>query len=547
MEAAALAYFETVGIHLVDFLLQAQRVLSKTMKAGVDTRLVLSGFYRDSGRAHITIPLGSLRARSPYLLVITIALLACTPPNQNIAYQCPLDVKADQHVLCALFDVPERHDRPGGKVVQVAVAQFKSANPNALPDPLVLLSGGPGDSNFENFFPVLSSPLGEVLLSNRDVVVIESRGLYHSIPNLVADEIFAVQLEMVERNVNGPEANGKLLEAMQLAHGRFVNERVDLPAYNHRETAADINLVLTALGYDRFNLFGTSAGTIVAQQIMRDYPARLRAVILNAAVPNAPDLFEQMFGNAARSLSRYFAMCESEEACSAAYPEAEARFLRMLARLNASPVGINATNPATNDEATLVLNGDKLSSWVFASMYWNTQIVRSIDRFLKGDFTEIRKSPDIFFPMTRFSYALAYTATIADSPEFVATSGPIPDGYRAFVDGLSLFFSPHLIEATRELWRDEQTTRATNEPLVSDTPTLVMNGALDHVIPSESLDQLVSGLQGAYVFVFDGVAHSPVDAGECAVAMMMEFLADPSKAPDSSCMEDYRHAFALPE
>jgi pimeloyl-ACP methyl ester carboxylesterase len=466
--------------------------------------------------------------------------------SRHVVSDCPLDVREEQQVRCAFFYVPERHEHPDSQKIQIAVAQFKSANPNAASDPLVLLSGGPGDSNFDVFFPVLSGPLGEALLSQRDVVIIESRGLYYSKPNLVAKEVFAVQLEMVGNNVKGPEANRKLLEAMRRAHTRFMKEGIDLPAFNNRETAADIGVVLTALGYDRFNLFGASAGTMVAQEALRMYPDRLRAVILNAAVPDGPALFEQMFGNAARSLSRYFAMCEADPACASAYPHAEERFLRKLAELNVSPTEVSVTDPVTRETVSLVLNGDKVSSWVFVSMYWNTQIIRSIDRIVNGDFTEIQNGPDIFFPMPRFAYALGYTSAIADNPDFVASDGPLPDGYQDFTDGLALFFSPRLMEATRDLWQGASAL-AKGKKLVSDVPTLVMNGALDHVIPRQNLDKLASGLRNGYVFVFDGVAHSPVDAGECGLAMMMAFLADPSTAPNSECMADYQHTFALPE
>jgi pimeloyl-ACP methyl ester carboxylesterase len=495
--------------------------------------------------------LGSRFAIPLYSFIVLLLFAACSrAPESNVSRyavsDCPLEVNDAQQVQCAFFNVPERHEHPGGKEIQIAAAQFKSANPRAASSPLVLLNGGPGDSNFEMFFPVLASPLGEALLSHGDVVIIESRGLYHSKPNLVAEEVFAAQLEMVGKNIKGPEANRKFVEAIHRAHARFVEEGIDLPAFNNRETAADIAAVLTALGYDRFNLFGTSAGTMVAQEVMRNHPDRLRAVILNAAVPGGSALFEQMFGNAARSLSQYFAMCEADEACASAYPQAEQRFLSALARLNASPKEISVTDPATRQEVSLVLNGDKVSSWIFVSMYWNTQIIQSIDRIAKGDFTEIRNAPDIFFPMSRFAYSLGYTAAIAENPDFAANDGALPDGYEVFTNGLALFFSPRLIEATRNLWQDAAAPTASSK-LVSDVPTLVMNGALDHVIPRQSLDQLASGLRNGYVFIFDGVAHSPVDAGECGLAMMMAFLADPSTAPNSECVADYRHTFALPE
>jgi len=494
----------------------------------------------------------ALRVRSIFLLMPMVALAACAPaPNPAIgrseAIECPLPVPAERDVTCALISVPERHARPQGPVIELAVAQFKSPNPDAAADPLVLNNGGPGDSNFEGFFPVLASPLGEALLAQRDVVLIELRGLYHSVPNLVADEVFEEQLTMVGEDVSGPEANARLLDAMRRTQARFVDEGIDLPAYNHVEMAADIDFVLTELGYGQFNLFGTSAGTMVAQDVLRGYSDRLRAVVLNAAVPDGPTLFEEMFLNAARSLQTYFTMCEADAACAAAYPDAEVRFLHLLSELNTAPVEVRVANPITGDSTTLVLNGDKIASWTFVSLYGNTQIVRSLDRLSHGDYTEIQNDPGIFFPMPRFAYALGYTALVAANPDFTAAVEPVPDGYQPFVDGLALFFSPHLMEASRELWKDERTSWETTEPLVSDAPTLILNGALDHVIPKDDLARLASGLANSHVFIFEGVAHAPVDVGDCALTMMLAFLADPSTAPDSACMADYRHTFALPD
>jgi pimeloyl-ACP methyl ester carboxylesterase len=432
-------------------------------------------------------------------------------------------------------------------VIRVVVAQFRSPNPEAAPDPLVLNTGGPGDSNLEAFVPVLAGPLGQMLLSQRDVVIIELRGLYHSDPNLVAEEVFDAQLELAPRDVRGPDANAVLLEAMHNAHDRFVAEGIDLAAYNNKETAADIAFILGALGYDRFNLFGSSAGTLVAQNVMRDYPQRLRSVVLNAAVPYGPNLFQEMLPNAARSLKRYFDMCAADAACAEAYPDAENRFFELLDELNTMPVELVVEHPDDGSETTLLINGDKLSSWLFASMYWNTQIPYTLERFHEGDFSAIRNSPEIFFPMRKFSYALGYTVVLASSPDFTAASYQTPGRYQAWVDGLSLFFSPRLMDSARDFWVTDPLPAVLFAPLESNVPTLILNGRLDHVIPSEEAVELAAGLHNGFVFVFEGVAHSPVDAGTCALEMMLAFVADPSVAPDASCLEQYEHQFQLPE
>jgi pimeloyl-ACP methyl ester carboxylesterase len=485
-----------------------------------------------------------------------LSLQSCTArPNPEIGtsqtIDCPVELPdaaaANLDVSCSFISVSERHDRPEGPVIRIAVARFASSNPDAAPDPIVLNTGGPGDSNFESFFPVLAGPLGQALLAQRDVVLIELRGLYHSDPNLVAEQVFAAQLDLAPKNVRGPEANAALLEAMRRTHDRFVAEGIDLAAFNNRETAADIAFIMRALGYDRFNLFGSSAGTMVAQSVMRDYPQRLRSVVLNAAVPYGPMLFQDMLPNAARSLKRYFDMCAADATCAAAYPDAEDRFFELLDALNTTPVELVVAHPDDGSATTLLLNGDKLSSWLFASMYWNTQIPYTVERLHAGDFSAIQNSPEIFFPMRKFSYALGYTVVLATSPDFAALSGQIPDRYQAWVDGLSLFFSPRLMDAVGDFWTTDPLPSALFAPIASDVPTLVLNGRLDHVIPSEAAAELVAGLANGHVFVFEGVAHSPVDVGTCAIEMMMAFVADPSVAPDASCMVPYTHQFQLPE
>ena len=44
------------------------------------------------------------------------------------------------------------------------------------PDPVILNTGGPGDSNLDQFLPLLAGPAGPALLAQRDAVVIELRG-----------------------------------------------------------------------------------------------------------------------------------------------------------------------------------------------------------------------------------------------------------------------------------------------------------------------------------------------------------------------------------
>ena len=70
--------------------------------------------------------------------------------------------------------VPEVHAQPAGPTIEIAVARVRSFSANPAPDPLVLNTGGPGDSNLDQFLPVVAGDAGKAILAQRDVVIIGS-------------------------------------------------------------------------------------------------------------------------------------------------------------------------------------------------------------------------------------------------------------------------------------------------------------------------------------------------------------------------------------
>jgi pimeloyl-ACP methyl ester carboxylesterase len=348
---------------------------------------------------------------------------------------------------------------------------------------------------------------------------------------------------MIDKDIKGKEANQILLSAIRASCNRFRKEGINLSAYNNVETAADIAMVMTTLGYDKFNMFGSSAGTIIAQHVMRDYPQRVRCAVLNAAVPLGGSFFRNMMSNASESLERMFEQCQADEACDAAYPDMEEKFFAYLEQLNKEPVTILVKHPGSGEEVSLVLNGDRLSTWIFASMYFNTQIPYTLSKFMAGDYSELQNSANIFFPMHNFSYGLSYTVFSSESLDFTAEDIEVCGRYSAFVDGMSMFFGPKLLAQANEFLKVKPLDRSLLKPLKSNIPTLIFNGEMDHVLPTAYIKEMNSHLSNGYMYLFPGIAHSPIDAGSCAFMMTMEFLADPNKAPNSACMKDFKHEF----
>ena len=95
-----------------------------------------------------------MRNRSvfPVLLVCLLAVSAVAPalaqggdtvPRFEPA-PCPFDVPAGQEVECGFVVVPEEHANPDSDTIRLSVVRFPSQSAAPKPDPLFMLSGGPG-------------------------------------------------------------------------------------------------------------------------------------------------------------------------------------------------------------------------------------------------------------------------------------------------------------------------------------------------------------------------------------------------------------------
>ena len=90
---------------------------------------------------------------------------------------------------------------------------------------------------------------------------------------------------------------------------------------------------------------------------------------------------------------RIFENCEKDENLNQAYPDLKNRFLELIDKLNKQPETIILKRPGKQTTHNMVLNGNRLSAWIFAQMYWNTQIPSTINKLLAGDYSEIIQSP----------------------------------------------------------------------------------------------------------------------------------------------------------
>jgi len=88
-----------------------------------------------------------------------------------------------------------------------------------------------------------------------------------------------------------------------------------------------------------------------------------------------------------------------------------------------------------------------------------------------------------------------------------------------------------------ENWPVEEADPWVKEPLVSDIPTLVLEGEFDPVTPPEYGQLVAENLSKGYFFEFRGAGHD-VLANECARSIAGTFVKDPTQAPEAACITE---------
>jgi pimeloyl-ACP methyl ester carboxylesterase len=401
--------------------------------------------------------------------------------------------------------------------------------------------GGPGGSTV-GFFP---GRIGELIkiLEQRDIVLVEQRGTQYSKPYLECVERSAYTLAVAKGEA--PDDDSYLKVCVE----RWEKE-TDLSAFNDWENAADIYAVAKTLGYDQFNYYGVSYGTLLGQHVMRlanDNPGMLRSVIIDGVQPIDVKDYDLQDESASNSMRRMFQACADDEACNRDFPDLQERYLAFLADLNANPRQI--TVPLQSGEIiTATITGQDVALMTFSTLY-NHMAMRFLPSILD---TMIRKN-DLSWVAEQRANQLApgglpegmhlgmkcprITASYTNTVELLEPAFPEV----AFNDKESASYARRCaIMGVPSATADEFTYTD------ADIPTLVLNGRFDPTTPDQYGNHVASQLETAYAFTFPDAGHGTLanSPTACPMVVATQFLADPATKPDASCAKDLKPIFA---
>lgn len=451
-----------------------------------------------------------------------------------VATACEFTIPAGYEVDCGYLIVPENRNQSDSPDVRLHVGIFRSKSSKPASDPVILLDGGPGANSLGQSARFMQIG-GDQILETRDYILFNQRGTHYAEPSLECPGQKEFYRELMEQALNHQERDAKEIEFLLACQEALLARGINLAAYNSAENAADVSDLWEALGYDQVNLYGGSYGTRLALTIMRDHPEAIRSVILDSVLPLQVGFDIEVASSANRAFSTLFDGCAADNECDVRYPDLEEVFYRVVDELDANPTTVRIKG----DAVAAWVDGDVFMDAIFGSLYrtdaipWIPLMIYEASR---GNLDATRTPLEVMYDGGRISSGMYHSVQCREEVAFeshedaLARAADLPP---QIVEHFASAFTFTLCES----WQSGQANPVENEPVVSEIPTLVLTGQYDPVTPPAFGQLAVESLVNSSLYEFPGAGHGVSFSSLCALDVVLGFLNDPSKEPDTSCID----------
>jgi pimeloyl-ACP methyl ester carboxylesterase len=384
----------------------------------------------------------------------------------------------------------------------------------ALPDPVFILAGGPGQgaTSLAEFVTEVLAPA----LEDRDIVLFDSRGTGMSSP--LACRVYGSEGPL--KRYFGDQFPAEAVERCRVE----LAANADLRQYTTEHAVSDLDRVRTELGYAAINLYGTSYGTRLALQYLRRHPERVRSLVLKGVVPVGEPMPHGHAPYSQRALERLTSDCEADSTCAAVFPNFRGDFNALRERLSRSPAPVVLHNRASAAEDTVPVGWDAVAGMILGMLQSPASTARLpllIDRAAKGDLRDIAQGI--------FEYRRGAERSLSFGLHFsmMCTEAGIGDSASAarLAEGTFLGTTRYRqLAAACRRWPHGALPQDWLFPVVSEAPVLLISGRLDPVTPAELAQRTARSLPNSRHIVIENGSHSFNGMNGCVERIVGDFI-----------------------
>lgn len=450
--------------------------------------------------------------------------------------------------FCGDLSVPENRRKEGSRSIKLHVIVFKGKKAGF---PTIFLEGGPGGSAEESAMGVaIQDPSfmarNQKFLDEGDLVFFDQRGVGRSVPRLTCVP--------ESKNSSDPDPAATCFARHQKAG-------VDFAGYDSASSADDVHDLRIALGVKKANVHGISYGSRLGLEVLRRHPDDVHAAIVDGVLPPQTKVFTETMPNFDATITKIFGACAADAKCNAAYPNLDASFTQLKAKLDATPFGsldwneLVATvfdtlySPAAAGQLPYFIhtllkqteaefNADQSAKSAKSAKEEKartdalkaTPLGKEVyDRLEKGGEGALHAeiASDLAFGMYA-AVSCADSGQYESRDEALAALSQVRPELRAYgeAEARSAFAGCRTLPSIAPKADDVVV------PIASPVPTLVIGGEVDPITPSKNAELAQSTLSAGQLVIIKGGAHGQNDA--CGTEMKAQF-ALLAKPVDAAC------------
>ncbi len=438
----------------------------------------------------------------------------------------------DRRVQCAWVEVPETRlsgsDESDATLALFVVRLPARRSGNTADDPVVLISGGPGQAASRAW--LFADQLYKALSKNRDFYLIDQRGTGDSHP--LECPALEDDAKLWVGGYDGAKVKALTRRCLASLAGRVASYTTD-------NTVKDLEQVREALGLELWNLLGVSYGTRVATHYMREFPGSVRTAVLDSVVPPQKHLGPEIAQLSQRAFDTLLDRCQSAPACAEAMPALGDEVAKLFARLEAAPETVRY---------------EDFASGGFKTMHFTRQHLAMVLRmYLYDTYSTALLPPMLHAAAVEGNFAPLARTAIKQLEGLQHLAVGLHNSVMCTEDVPAFQLDDELLEANADtymgdslirqlkdicsVWPQGRQIPGFHDPLAVAVPVLLLSGEHDPITPPSYAELAMAELSNARHLVLPGQGHFVSNKG-CAPDLIENFIRNASSEgfnPD--CLE----------
>lgn len=441
---------------------------------------------------------------------------------------------------CRSFRVPSDWQRPDSLPLDLFVTILPALNGAPAADPVVLLSGGPGQGGSDDLRG--TAAILAPMRAGRDVILVDQRGTGLSKPSLRCPGLDPLRYWF--GGVTAEDATA-CLEPLRRAGYR-------LEDFDSGQSAADLPALRRALGVERWNVVATSYGGVLAQALLRIDGAAVRSLVLNSpATADATWLDLDRLTAIRQAHRRMVEDCAAQPDCARAFPRLGQAVERLAAALEHRPLELRLRHPVTGRETDLHLYWPMLAGVLALrlgsgdGMVAVPALLDRLDRIVGAGtagrlddpaILSLVMPPPIWTVLDSLAYGLNLTIGCRENRPHIDAAA----ARRAAAD-----LRPYVVADAVETDYDaacpalglRPVDASFYRPVASDVPALILTGAYDTFTAPARAEAMGRSLPRATLLSFRGLGHDVLGASPCGRTAAARFVETLAVGDAGACVE----------